>query len=239
MPIDDGRLAALVTVAHGAGNSAWTAAKAGELGADIVEADIHAYRGRLEVRHLKTLGRLPLLWDRWYLAPDWRPRLVLSELAMELASAPGPAVMLDLKGRDPSLPAAVIEAIAGLREVRRVLVCGQNWALVDRFLAEPDIEVLHSIGTREQLAAFEARPEIRGDGVAIHQRLLNADVARRLRERVPFIATWPINDDATLARVIDYGVTAITTDSDDMVERVRAARDRIAGSSATTSPAAQ
>ena len=46
----------------------------------LVEADLHLRRGRIEVRHLKTLGPLPLLWDRWRLAPGWRPRLELGAL---------------------------------------------------------------------------------------------------------------------------------------------------------------
>lgn len=236
MPIDDERLGALVAIAHGAGNSAWTGAKAGELGADIVEADVHAYRGRIEVRHLKTLGRLPLLWDRWCLARGWGHRLVLSELAEELAASPGPAIMLDLKGSDPTLPGAVIEAIAELRGLRRVLVCGQNWTLVDQFIDVRGIDVLHSIGTPEQLAAFDARTDIRGDGISIHRKLLTASVARRLRERVRFVTTWPVNNDTVLERVLDYGVTAITTDRDEIIERIHAARRRVGAMSEPGTP---
>ena len=44
----------------------------------LIEADVHLHRGRLEVRHLKTLG--PLLWDRWYLASPRTPRLELAAL---------------------------------------------------------------------------------------------------------------------------------------------------------------
>jgi hypothetical protein len=63
----------------------------------FVEADLHLYAGRLEIRHLKTLGPLPILWDRWSLAPPWAPRLLLDRLLG--AMAPGTHLMLDLKGR--------------------------------------------------------------------------------------------------------------------------------------------
>jgi glycerophosphoryl diester phosphodiesterase len=49
-------------------------------GADIIEADIHLFRGRLEVRHLKTVGPLPLFWDRWELRGPSTPIASLEEL---------------------------------------------------------------------------------------------------------------------------------------------------------------
>jgi hypothetical protein len=68
-------------VAHRAGNQLdlLRAAEADHCGA-IVEADVHLFRGRLEIRHLKTLGPLPVFWDRWQIAPPWRPHLLLSDL---------------------------------------------------------------------------------------------------------------------------------------------------------------
>ena len=54
------------------------------LGADLVEADVRLYRGRLEVRHLRTVGPLPILWDRWQLAAPRRRRLQLAELDGEV-----------------------------------------------------------------------------------------------------------------------------------------------------------
>ena len=59
-----------VVIAHRAGNSLERLAGAGAV-ADVVEADVHLFRGRLEVRHAKTLGPFPRLWERWYLLePD-------------------------------------------------------------------------------------------------------------------------------------------------------------------------
>ena len=55
----------LLAIAHRAGNSLAGLREANRLGADVIECDVHAYRGRLEVRHLKTAGPLPFLWDRW------------------------------------------------------------------------------------------------------------------------------------------------------------------------------
>ena len=43
-------------VAHRAGNDLDRLRRAQELGLGVVEADLHLYAGRIEVRHLKTLG---------------------------------------------------------------------------------------------------------------------------------------------------------------------------------------
>ena len=55
-------------VAHRAGNDLALLRRAEERGITHVEADLHLFRGRLEVRHLKTVGPLPILWDQWTLA---------------------------------------------------------------------------------------------------------------------------------------------------------------------------
>ena len=67
-------------VAHRAGNRLVDLWAAEHLRSALVEADVRLYRGRLEVRHLKTAGPLPVLWDRWQLVAPWRPRLQLYEL---------------------------------------------------------------------------------------------------------------------------------------------------------------
>jgi len=106
-------------VAHRAGNDLALLRRAESVSPRLIEADVHLWRGRLEVRHLKTLGPLPVLWDRWYLAPLGTPRL---DLATLLASAHrDTALMLDLKGRDPQLARRVAAQIT-----RPVSVCSRH-----------------------------------------------------------------------------------------------------------------
>ena len=85
------------------------------------------WRGRLEVRHLKTAGPLPILWDRWRLANPFAPRLELRDL---LAGARRETeLLLDLKGRNRRLAELVLDALPGGRPSR----C----ALADAGLLEP------------------------------------------------------------------------------------------------------
>ena len=53
----------VLAIAHRAGNSLTELRQAAALGVDAIECNVHE-RGRLEVRHLKTAGPLPFLWDR-------------------------------------------------------------------------------------------------------------------------------------------------------------------------------
>src|SRR5437763_5061456 len=76
--LDPGRQPLLI--AHRVGNSPSAIPAAVAAGADLIEADVHLYRRRLEVRHTKTMGVLPWLWDRWYLVPAATERLVLAAL---------------------------------------------------------------------------------------------------------------------------------------------------------------
>src|SRR5215207_8958012 len=117
-------------VAHRAGNQLdlLRAAEAEHCGA-IVEADVNLFRGRLEIRHLKTLGRLPVFWDRWQLAPPWRAHLLLSDL---LATAsPETELMLDLKGKDLRLAERVIEELEPYLGQRRLTICTRAWPVND------------------------------------------------------------------------------------------------------------
>lgn len=226
----------LAVVAHGAGNDLRRAARVAQLGADIIEADVHGFRGRIEIRHLKTLGWLPVLWDRWRLAPAWTPRLTLRELCGEAAKAPGPALMFDLKA-DLVTGDGVAEELESIRSRRRVLVCSQSWHLLEPFRQMPDVSVLYSIGNVRQLDAFEERAPIEGsDGVSIHARLLSESVVKRLRAHARFITTWPINDDGALSHVARLGVDAVTTDSDQIIRAVVASRGAAIGEAAAGNP---
>jgi hypothetical protein len=124
-------------VAHRSGNSMLGLQTAEALGVQAIEADVHLFRGRMEVRHLKTLGPIPLLWDRWRLANPFRRRLVLAEL---LAAVDGRTeLVLDLKGRDLRLAKGVAEALAPRRRAGgHITVCARHWPLLEE-LGRPGV----------------------------------------------------------------------------------------------------
>ena len=137
------------------GQRSRSAAPAEQARPRLIEADVHLFGGRLEVRHLKTLGPLPILWDRWYLAPFGTRRLELGEL---LAAADSETMlMLDLKGLRRDLAHRVAVQIACHRPVGEVAVCSRSWRLLEPLEGVPGVRVVHSIGSRRQLRALRRR----------------------------------------------------------------------------------
>lgn len=180
------------------------------MGLPLVEADVHLFKGRLEVRHLKTLGPLPLLWDRWELASPSAPRLPLAELLS--AAAPETELVLDLKGRDHRLAAAVLEAVTAAGRAA-TSVSARAWSLLDAVRDAPGVRCLHSVGRRSGLRTLERRYAGLGiDGVSIHARLLDAATVARLRRLTPTIVTWPVRSLAQARLLSRWGVSGVITE---------------------------
>lgn len=198
-------------IAHRAANSAEALAAVGP-GVDVVEADVHLFHGRLEVRHAKALWPLPVFWERWYLLERGTPRPLLSDLLPLIP--PGVRLMLDLKGPDPRLPGAVAEATEGFAAERGLIVSGRVWRTIDRMRAVENVRTLHSVGSPRELRALLRRRGARGpEGVSIHQRLLSPAVVTALRERAEWVWTWPVDDPAVAAVLGAWGVTGMISDA--------------------------
>jgi glycerophosphoryl diester phosphodiesterase len=201
----------LLRVAHRAGNDLERLVPALAAGADLVEADVHAHRGRLEVRHTKTLGPLPWLWDRWYLVPASDPRLYLHGLAEALP--PTSHVMLDLKGWHPRLGARVRDTMAAAAPGAPYTVCSRTWSALRAFDALPHVRVVHSVRNRLELRLLLHRLRTRPTwGVSIHRDLLTAGTVRRLHEHAEVVMTWPVNTPDALMAVREVGVDAVISD---------------------------
>ena len=215
----------LIAVAHRAGNSLDALRAAADVGADVVEADLHARQDRLEVRHSKSLGPLPWLWDRgpWELTPTSVPQLQLPELLD--AFLPDAALMLDLKGVSD-----VGERTARLLHERRperpVIVCSRWWPSVEPFFGLDWALPVLSARNRPELARLRRRVR-RGRppyAVSLHGSLLSPTVVAELRERVEVVMSWGVNDERALGRVVGMGVTGIISDSTDVLRAVVAQR---------------
>jgi glycerophosphoryl diester phosphodiesterase len=195
-------------VAHRAGNDLALLARAEAVPVRLVEADVHLFAGRLEIRHLKTAGPVPILWDRWKLAPSWVPRLLLGELLE--AVAPGTELMLDLKGRDPRLPGRVAASIGN----RRVTLCSQNWRLLEPLARVPGARLVHSVGSRRRLAALHRRfGGRRLAGVSIHRDLLDANTVAGLKRVAAVVMTWPVATVEQARQLAAMGVDGVITEN--------------------------
>jgi glycerophosphoryl diester phosphodiesterase len=209
-------------IAHRAGNSLAGLHQANLLGADVIECDVHAYQGRLEVRHLKTAGPLPFLWDRWELASASAPRLGLAELLA--AERHGSRFMLDLKGRRVDTGRAVADLLHQIGHQDEVWVCGRFWPSVEHVAELPWVRSVFSARNRAERAALERRLSARERpvpyGVSLHVSLLDQPFVTRLRDRVEVVMTWPVDDVRTLKRVVGLGANGIITDEPDVLRAV-------------------
>lgn len=217
-----------LAIAHRAGNDPARARLACEAGADIIELDVWRYRGRMEVRHTKTIWGLPLLWDRWSLKPGWRPRLSLDDALAVIPSGIG--VMLDLKGHASQLPADILRALDRTPRSGTVAICSQNWALVDTFADYPSIIAIHSVGRARKLPLLlhhlRTREPAGGAAISIHQRLLTAESVGSLKKIASTIITWPINDAERAHELAAWGVDGMISDNIELVRQIVAERRR-------------
>jgi glycerophosphoryl diester phosphodiesterase len=217
----------VLAIAHRAGNSLADLHRAIELGADVIEADVHSYRGRLEVRHLKTMGPLPWLWDQWELRSARAPRLGLRELL--LAAGHGVTFMLDLKGHEPGVGEEVARQLHACAPERPVLVCSRFWPALDPFARLPWVRIIRSARSRAELSGMFTLPRP-GDpeyGASVHRGLLTPDVVAALHERVQVVMTWPVNDIPTLEAVLgfqDSGTIGVISDELPVLRHLLAAR---------------
>jgi glycerophosphoryl diester phosphodiesterase len=197
-------------IAHRAGNELAYLRAAERAGVDIVEADLHLRRGRLELRHLKTVGPLPVYWDRWALAPPWRRFDSVTELLD--AAEPDTVLMLDLKGSDPAA-ARMLSAILS-RAARRVpvVVSARAWPLLDEI--DPALAQRIASAARprqlDQLITHAAGRSL--DGASLHLRLLDRERLDALRAHVPVIMTWPVNHLHEVERATALGVSGLISD---------------------------
>jgi glycerophosphoryl diester phosphodiesterase len=196
-------------IAHRAGNDLARLHRAETLGFELVEADVRLWRGRAEVRHLKTLGPIPILWDRWELANPLAPRLVLGRLLEAVGHRT--ELLLDLKGRDPTLSRLVLAELAGCRSP--VTVCARSWRILEPFAGHAEIRTIHSVGTARELRRLRRRFSGRRlGGVSIHERLLDASTLADLRRLTTVVMTWPVNTVQRAHELVALGVDGLISD---------------------------
>ncbi|MGE5691865.1 MAG: glycerophosphodiester phosphodiesterase [Pseudomonadota bacterium] len=205
-------------VGHRCGNDLATLRSAAASGVAVVEADVHLYRGRLEVRHLKSLG--PLLWDTWYLASPSTPRLLLRDLLA--ACPPGVELMLDLKGPRRAIARLVLDAVRPYRGRLRLAVCGRHPRVLAAFRGDPDVRLVRSLGSRRALRAF-LRSGGREDTVSVRAEFLDAETTAALRARAGRILTWPVRTPEAALHLRALGVDGLITERLDLVDTLRAA----------------
>lgn len=214
-----------LAVAHRAGNDLEMARDAIAYGADMLETDVWPRLGHLEIRHLKTIGPIPIYWEKWYIDSFGGRQMRLAELVRALP--PEARLFLDLKGLHPGLGNRVVDAIAKIQGDREIILCGRNWRQLDTVAHRPNVSVFYSVGDERQLADVWAKVEQQAHpAVSIHHRLLTRETISRFRELGTTILAWTVNDPAVARTLFEMGVDGFTSDNRDMLTAIARHRER-------------
>ncbi len=206
-----------LAIAHRAGNCLPRLARAKAIGADLAELDLWLHRGRLEVRHARALGPLPLLREGWRIAPAW-PRLEL-EAVLEAAARDLP-LMVDLKTESPALSKAVAAAFERRLPGAPYAVTARAWPLLAPFEGMAHVRLLPSAAWPGELAAL--MPELGGRfrALSLHATLAQPEAMRELAARGVDACVWPVNTRAALAQALAAGAAGVNSDNLDLLAAV-------------------
>jgi len=227
-----------VRIAHGFGNSRrrWARALSGAV--DLIETDVRFQDGKMVVRHERKLGPLPVLIDektslhigsehgwrlllwRWFIALQRNP-LALQEVLAEAKDKRG--LLLDLKGqygdREEALAQTLAEMLERMDMEEQVTICGLNWRLLGHLrAAAPHLKVHYSIGSADQIRAFQAmleRDPIRR--ICLNHSLAEEPLIERLKGLGMTIYTWAVDDLPRAHELLGLGIDGIISNSLEML----------------------
>jgi glycerophosphoryl diester phosphodiesterase len=210
----------MLAVAHRSGNNLADLRAALQSGVDLVEADVHLYRGALEVRHRKAVGR-HLYYEKWT-ELHRRCDIVVPELSDLLATAAGdPRLLLDLKGPSLAVAPRVAETLRACAPEVPVAVCTKQWSMLDAFAEDANVGRILSASDPMQLFRLRARLRSRrAYGVSIRLRMLTAPIVAELRRSTDVVLAWPVDSEAALERARRIGVTGVISKNLPMLTRL-------------------
>lgn len=193
-------------IAHRAGNSPQTIGAAIEV-AEVVEIDLHLFRGRLEVRHEKVVWPLEIYWEKWEIVSDVEPPSLSTILD---AAPPGSHLWLDLKGFTSRLARSVLAEVG---DRRPLTASTRNWWTLKPMRRAPGVRTFRSVGSRWQLwIALRFGVGSTGDGIVMHERFADTVTVGRLLRFTPDVVVWAVEDLDRALELDAMGVAGVIVD---------------------------
>lgn len=199
-----------VAIAHRAGNDLARLDRARAIGADLAELDVWLHRGRVEVRHAKTVGPLPLLRERWRLSPGWGPRLELDAVIESV----GPALdlMVDLKSETLALSEAVAATFEQRLPGAPYAVTTREWWLLEPFEGRDRVCLIPSAAWPHELGELMPVLGDRFQALSMHITLVEPALMSELAGRGVATYVWPVNTATDMERVLGAGASGVNSD---------------------------
>jgi glycerophosphoryl diester phosphodiesterase len=203
----------LITIAHRAGNSRVLLREALESGVDAVEADLRLDGKRLVSRHDRRFPLLPLFYDKWYARWRSEPQVDLDEILDRLDGKA--SLFVDIKSTSARALDMLLATLRRWQVVAGTRISGTYWHLLRRLHEEePGLRLHYTIENPESLDRF--RQLLGGSedmsGVAIHEALVDEDLAARFRARGIEMVVYHVDELARAQQLREWGVSGITSD---------------------------
>jgi glycerophosphoryl diester phosphodiesterase len=214
-----------LAIAHRSGNSIATAREAAASGFDMIETDVWPFWGKLQVRHAKSIGPIPIYWEKWYIESFFGHQLELHELVQGLP--PNTPLFLDLKGTQSKLGQNVVRAVEKIQQDRQIILCGRAWSQLDPVETLRNVHVFYSVGDENQLEqVWDRIAAQQNPAVSINHGLLNEETMARFNQHNTTVIAWTVNDPGTAHALFDLGVDGFTSDNQEMLNRIVELRER-------------
>lgn len=180
-----------------------------EVGVDMVEFDVRAFRGELILAHTIFHSRLPR-------------NLRLEEALAHLATPRFDEIDLNVDLKREGCEAALLDALRRWDMVPRTLISSQVPAVLDRVRElEPSARVGISVGGRiarmsqrwrdwrgQVLAGLASR---RWDAVMVQHRLVDSQLLEEVNLAGGRLYAWTVNERLVIERLLGVGVHGIAT----------------------------
>lgn len=188
--------------------------------ADVLEADVHRFRNRMEVRHSKALWPTSRLIDGGKLLPGDAARPLFADVLRAVGDEF--ELWIDLKGPDLRLARGVAELIG---ERSRLWVSARCWWQLVPFRHRSGARTFVSVGSLWQ------RPLARlvlalswSDGIVIHERLVSRSFLTALSD-ASCVVTWAVETPERARELIELGVGGLIIDSPRLLSELRSGLD--------------
>ncbi len=180
-----------------------------EIGIDMVEFDVRAYRGELVLAHTILHARRG-------------PTLRLHDALAHLAAPRFCDVGLNVDLKHPGCERGVLDELRDAGLLERALICSQVTAVLDRVRAlEPRARTGISVGGRVARASrrwrdwrhdvLEGLRARRWDALMAQHRLVDERLLADVSERGASLYAWTVNERALIDRLRLLGVDGIAT----------------------------
>jgi glycerophosphoryl diester phosphodiesterase len=206
----------VLAIGHGSGESQFTMRRALSHGADVIEIDVAWQHGRLIAAHDSPTGLTATFFRGMSLEQAWR----YAEDAR--------LIQFDLKETSPRYVDLVFAFLEAHIDEHAVMVTTREPDILRQLeTSYPDVLRFLSIGTRAQLDALVADPELADllDGVSIRHSLLTEETIEPLLRWELVVCAWTVNNLQRVNTLVDLGVKGITTDNLAILQTIRANRE--------------